>query len=246
MPNYREFAVKLAKESARILLRMQKNAKIVNDKGKGDFALNADIASENHIIHSIKKKFPTHAILTEETGDMRGDSEYLWIIDPLEGTLNYANKLPTWAVNIGLFKNGKPYLGVVYAPILGEMFIAEKGKGATLNGKKIHVSKQDNPLKALHAISNVRSQLSISPHVQRDLGCCGIEMSYVACGRFASRVKLHGSDPYGYGASSIIVLEAGGKITDSHGKPWTLHSDGAITSNGKIHNKILNLINNNA
>ncbi len=244
MPNYLEFAVKLAKESARILLKMQKNARIINDKGKGDFALDADIASEKYIIRSIKKKFPTHAILTEETGDMRGDSEYLWIIDPLEGTLNYSRKLPIWAVNIGLFKNGKPYLGVVYAPILNEMFVAEKGKGATLNGKKIQVSKEDNPLKTLHAISNVRSQLSISPHVQRDFGCCGIEMSYVACGRFGSRIKLHGSDPYGYGASSIIVLEAGGKLTDSHGKPWTLHSDGAITSNGKLHNRMLGLINN--
>lgn len=244
MPNYREFAVKLAKESAGILLKMQKTARIVNDKGKGDFALDADIASEKHITSSIKKKFPTHAILTEETGDMRGDSECLWIIDPLEGTLNYSRKLPIWAINIGLFKNGKPYLGVVYAPILNEMFIAEKGKGATLNGKKIRVSKEDNPLKTLHTISNVTSQLPISPHVQRDFGCCGIEMSYVACGRLGSRIKMHGSDPYGYGASSIIVLEAGGKLTDSSGKPWTLHSDGAIASNGKLHNKMLELINN--
>lgn len=243
-PNYLDFTKKLAKETAKILINMQKSARIVNDKGKGDFALDADIASEKHIIQSIKKKFPSHSILTEETGNMRGNSNYLWIIDPLEGTLNYANKLPFWAINIGLFKNGKPYIGVVFAPILGELFAAEKGKGATLNGKKIKVNHETNPLKTLHALSNVRTQIMLSPHVLRDIGCCGLEMSYLACGRFGSRIKLHGSDPYGYGAPSIILLEAGGKITDSNGKQWTLYSDGAIASNGKIHHKILKLVNN--
>lgn len=242
--NYREFAVKLAKDAANILLRMQNKARIVNDKGKGDFALNADIESEKHIIRAIKKKFPTHAILTEETGDMRGDSNYLWVIDPLEGTLNYAHHVPFWAVNIGLFKNGKPYLGVVFAPVLNELFVAEKGKGATLNGKKIHVNNDTQLNKSYHALSSIKLGTTMSPHVQRVFGCCGIEMCYVACGRLGSRIKMHGSDPYGYGATSIIVLEAGGKLTDSTGKQWTLNSDGAVASNGKLHQKLLNLVNN--
>ncbi len=178
---------------------MQKRAKIVTHKGKGDFALNADIASEKYILQRIKKAYPAHDILTEETGHHHKQSDYLWIIDPLEGTLNYAHHIPFWGVNVGLFYKNKPYLGVVYLPELNELFHAAKGKGAYLNGKKIHVSTE-------------------------------------------TRLKFHGVDAYGHGPGSIIVLEAGGKITDAQGKPWNLKSDGAIATNGKIHRKLLHII----
>ena len=241
------FAISLAKESSRILERIHKKAKIVKYKGKGDFALNADILVENNVIKKIRQKYPEHDILTEESGHHHKKSEYLWVIDPLEGTLNYAHNLPFWAVNIGLFYKGEPLIGVVYAPLLKELFYAAKGKGAYLNGKRIHVSKDTEIIKSFYAGSARQfSELKVSNHLLRALGCCGLEMAYVACGRFGARIKLRGTDPYGYGAGSILVLEAGGKLTDAHGKPWNLKSDGAIASNGLLHEKLLKIISNNS
>ena len=242
---YLDFAVTLAKKSARLLETMQPRAKIKVDKGKGDFALDADIASENLIVSAIRKKYPTHDILTEESKHKHQDSEYLWIIDPLEGTLNYAHKLPLWAVNIGLWKKGEPLVGVVYAPVLKELFSASKGHGAHLNGKQIQVNNDSHLIHSFYSIAvKNTTDLPISRHLMRHLACSGLELAYVACGRFGARIKLHGNDPYGYGAPNIIITEAGGKFTDLHGKPWNLHSDGALVSNGKLHEKLLKIINN--
>ena len=237
-----KFAIQLAKESAKILLKMQKKAKIVKYKGKGDFALDADYESEQYIMKRIKEKYPEHDILTEETGHHHKKSDYLWIIDPLEGTLNYAHSLPIWAVNIGLFYKGQPFIGVVYSPILKELFYAEKRKGAYLNGKRIHVNKDSELSKSFCSVTTVKPGKIPSEYIVRELGCAGIELSYVACGRFSARIKHHGSDPYGYGAGSIIILEAGGKITDIKGNQWNLKSDGVLSSNGKLHDKLLKLL----
>lgn len=243
--DYLDFAVKLAKDSARLLERMQSKARVKVDKGKGDFALDADIASEKLIVSAIRKKYPTHDILTEESKHQHCDSEYLWIIDPLEGTLNYAHKSPLWAVNVGLWKNGKPLLGVVYAPVLKELYTAVAGKGAFLNGKRIHVNKNDELLRTFIGGSVKHlAALGISGHVLRSLGCCALELCWVASGKFGARVKLRGNDPYGYGASACVILEAGGMLTDTQGKQYTLRSDGAIASNGKLHEKLLDLVNN--
>ncbi len=239
------FAIQLAKEAAQLLLKAQKKAKIVTYKKAGDFALNADVLSENHVIKRIRQRYPHHDILTEESGHHHKDSEYLWIIDPLEGTLNYAHHLPIWAVNVGLFYKGAPCLGAIYAPVLKELFYAAKGKGTYLNGKRIHVNKNTEIMHSFFAVGMpFVEEVPISRTLERSLGCAGIELAYVACGRFSARIKLRGNDPYGYGASSIIVTEAGGKVTDMHNKPYTLKSHGAIASNGKLHDKLLKLLSN--
>jgi len=242
--NYLKFAIKLAKESGNMLEKMQNKAKIKTYKGKeGDFALDADIKSEKYIMKAIKKKFPTHTILTEESGEHLKDSDYTWIIDPLEGTLNYAHKLPIWAVNIALWYKGQALLGVVYEPKLNELFYAEKGKGAYLNGKRIKVNKDKEVLKSFFT-GNVKHfcELNISRHLLRYYGCAGVELAYVAAGRFTARVKLSGKDVFGNGAGTILITEAGGKITDPRGKKWNLDSNGIIASNGKMHDKIIKLI----
>ncbi len=236
-----EFAMQLAKEAAKLLIKAQKKAKIVKYKEGGDFALDADYASEKYIMGKIRKKYPHHDILTEETGHHHKKSDYLWIIDPLEGTLNYSHHLPIWAVNIGLFYRGKPCLGVIYAPVLKEVFHASKGKGTYLNGKRIHVNNETNIMKSFFGLS-FSQQFPISRRLLRSLGCAGIELAYVACGRFGARIKLGGNDPYGYGAGSIIVTEAGGKITDMKGKPWNFKSNGALASNGKLHDNLLKIL----
>lgn len=241
---YLDFALKLAQKSSTLLLKMQSRAKVKVEKGKGDFALDADIASEKLIVDAIRKKFPQHDILTEESKHKHQESEYLWIIDPLEGTLNYAHKLPLWAVNIGLWKNGKPLVGVVYAPILKELYTAVAGKGAFLNGKRIRVNNEHELLRTFigGSVKHLAS-LGISGHVLRSLGCCALELCWVASGKFGARVKLRGNDPYGYGASACILSEAGGMLTDTKGQHYTLRSDGAIASNGKLHQKLIDLVN---
>jgi myo-inositol-1(or 4)-monophosphatase len=241
-----EFAIKLAKESGQMLLKRQPTARILKYKGEsGDFQLDADIQSEENILRKIRQKYPNHDILTEETGHHHKTSDYLWIIDPLEGTVNYAHKLPLWGVNIGLFYKNAPFIGVFYTPMLKEIYYAEKGKGAYLNGKRIHVNKHTDIMKTLCAISLPgMEKVRISSALLRATNCCGIEMAFLACGRFGARIKMRGTDPYGYGAGSILVLEAGGKITDMKGKPWHLKSDGVLASNGKLHDKLLKILDN--
>jgi len=240
---YLKFAIKLAKESGKILVKMQGKAKMVNYKGKGDYALDADIKSEKYILAQIKKKYPDHAILSEETGMQDKESNFMWVIDPLEGTLNYANKIIMWAVNIALLYKGKPFMGVIYAPLLKELFYAEKGKGAYLNGKKIKVNDEKNIVDAIISFSMKYScKFEMNKHGLRYLGCEGLELAYVANGRFGARIRPRDKDPFGYAAGSIIVLEAGGKFTDYSGKKWKIHSEGILASNGKLHNKILKLI----
>ena len=238
--NLLSFSIKLAKEAAVILQKAKKTAKIVKYKGLGDFALNADYLSENHIIKRIKQKYPGHAILTEETGKHSKKSDYMWVIDPLEGTLNYAHNIPLYAVNIAVFYKGQPFVGVIYAPHLKELFYAAKGKGAYLNGKRIHVNKDKEVMKSFYS-GNVKHfcEFNISRHLLRSFGNSGIELAYVACGRFGARIKAAGQDPYGYAAGSILITEAGGKLTDMKGKPWNLKSDGALASNGLLHEKLL-------
>ena len=240
-----KFAIQLAKESAQILLKGHKKAKILKYKGEtGDFALDMDVKSENHVLQRIRKKYPHHDILTEETGHHHKTSDYLWVIDPLEGTVNYAHQLPIWGVNIGLLYKKEPFIGVCYAPVLKELFYAEKGKGTYLNGKRIHVNHETEIMKALYssALPDVE-RIPISRTLIRGWSCIGVEMAYVALGSFAARIKLRGKDPYGCVTGSILVLEAGGKVTDPQGRPWSLKSEGIIASNGKLHDKLLKLIN---
>jgi len=238
--DFLKFAIKTAKEASKILARMRKRAKIVKYKGKGDFALDADYASEKHIMQRIRKKYPDHAILTEETGKHDKKSDYLWIIDPIDGTLNYAHDLPFYTISIALYKKDKPVVGVVYVPAFQELFYATKGKGAYLNGKKIRVGKAKTIDDAYISLNFAHyCKINWYKHGLRYLGCESLELCYVACGRYDAHVRLKGKDPFGYGAGSLIVLEAGGKITDCKGKKWNIHSNGILATNGKVHNKIL-------
>ncbi len=234
--NLLKFAIDSSKLSAKLLLQMQDKAKTVIKKKAGDFALDADYKSEELLVERIRKRYPEHDILTEETGSYENSSSYTWVIDPLEGTLNYAHKLPLWGVNIGLLYLGEPIIGVCYFPALNELFYGAKGMGAYLNNKKIKVSPETDITKSLFAASPKHIPLiDLSHYLLRAPGCASLSLCYVACGRFGGVAKVRGSDPYGYVAPSIIVLEAGGKITDIKGKPWNYKSEGAVFTNGKLH-----------
>lgn len=220
-----------------------------------------DLHSDTLIIHEIEKHFPTHALLTEESGWIHQSrkyskyneySEYTWIVDPLDGSTNFANGNPFFSISIALMKKDKLVLGVVFAPFLKELFVAEKGKGAFLNGKRIHVS--DTKLfeksyflsceggdKTNRKVSLINSVFHSKIKDMRKLGSAALESSWVACGR-ADAYIVPQIAPWDVAAGVLLVQEAGGTVTDFQGKPWRVETMNLIFSNGKVHQEVLQRI----
>lgn len=238
-------ATKAAKEAVKIILQERDKPRIVEYKTPGDFALKADRDSEKKIMQILQKNFPNHNILTEETGKIDKNSKYTWVIDPLDGTINFWHKLPLFAVAIALLKNDEPILSVIYLPIFNEFYHAIKGKGAYCNNKRIRVSKTKNLLKGLYCgnayqITKLKEKTGV--HLARAFGCASVEFVYVATGKLTARIRLRGKDPYGAAAGSLLVLEAGGKISTATGKKFTIFSQKYVASNKLAHNKILKIL----
>ena len=249
----KKIAVKAVKKAGQILLKEYKNF----DRGKitlkshHEILTRADLLSEEAIIKEIRKYFPAHQILSEESGEIKSDSKYLWIIDPLDGTTNFSMHNPLWCISIGVFYRDKVVLGVTYAPILDELYIAEKGKGARKNGKKIKVSKYTQ--KSLHTFCHGRENKHFKVALKyytyqklneldcRQLGSAAIELAYVASGRTES-IMIPGANSWDVAAGVLMVREAGGKVTDFKGKEWTLKSSNMLASNGKVHKELLRVI----
>jgi myo-inositol-1(or 4)-monophosphatase len=192
----------------------------VDETERFDIKLQVDKLCENEIIRIIKEKFPDHAIQAEESGE-QGDSEYRWIIDPLDGTVNFFCGIPVFCTSIALEKNNQPYLGVIYDPRCDELFAAEKGKGATLNGRPIHVSESSSLDELMVAIGFMKDPETIDRAVDaiaatirrvfkcRCMGSAAIDMAYVACGRFGAYYENRIMN-WDIAAGRIILSEAGG------------------------------------
>lgn len=224
--------------------------KVSSKEGVNNLVTEVDHASERVIFEVIKKSYPGHHILSEEAGEIVQDSQYKWIIDPIDGTVNFAHRIPLCAISIGIEYEGKMVLGAVYNPFMDELFVAERGEGATLNDKKIQVStKQDvmssclvtgfpytyldmpnGPLEVFDRF--IRRGVAV-----RRLGSAAIDLCWVACGRFDGfyEHKLHAWDS---AAGFLIVEEAGGKVTDLKGDPYSPYEPGIIASNGVIHDEL--------
>ncbi len=250
-------AIKAAKEAGEIIL--QYYSKNVNAMSKGntyDLVTEADLAAENKIISTIKNKFSGHSILTEESGEETHKSEYLWVIDPLDGTNNFYHKFPMFCVSIALYKKGKPLIGVVFDPLKKELFYAEKNEGAYLNNKKINVSNVSNLSKSLLALGfyyergllmrktlgQMKKFFYENVHGLRRTGSAALDLCYTACGRFDGywEMKLN---PWDYAAGSLILTESGGRITDAQGKRYNLMMKNVAASNGKIHKDMIRILN---
>jgi myo-inositol-1(or 4)-monophosphatase len=248
--------IKVAKEAAyaagKILTKhfkkLPKDA--VREKQTNDYLSFVDETSEKTIISIIHKNFPDHSILAEEGGASELSDDYRWIIDPLDGTTNYISGLPVFAVSIALQKGDEIILGVVYDPLQDELFWAEKGKGAYINEKQIHVSDTDNlsggliatgfPFKAKHLLKpylNSFEEIFNTCIGIRRMGAAAIDIAYVAAGRFAGFWEL-GLSPWDLAAGSVIVKEAGGEISDFWGNPDYMFKNYLIVSNGKIHEQL--------
>lgn len=225
----------------------------INFKGKIDPVTEADRLSQEKIVNLIRKKFHGHSTIGEEGGESACSAEYCWIIDPLDGTVNFIHHLPIFCVSIGLLHDGKIISGVVHAPILNETFVAEKGGGAWLNGKRIEVSKTGSLLRALavtgfpyyiHSKPNraIKYLVNVITKVQglRRLGSAALDLAYVAMGRFDAFWEL-GLSPWDVAAGSLLVDEAGGKVSDLKKGSDYVWGKSILASNGTLHKKLLKL-----
>lgn len=248
--------IKAAEAGAKELKRFyQGTFKISNKSGINDLVTEADHASEKAIFEVIKKDFPDHFILSEEAGEIKMDSEYKWIIDPIDGTINFANGIPICCISIALEHTGSIVLGAVFNPVLNEFFIAERGKGAFLNNKKMQVSNKekvatsclvtgfpytylDSPNGPLQVFEKlIRKGIPV-----RRLGSAAIDLCWVAAGRFDGFYE-HKLNAWDSAAGFLMVEEAGGKVTDFNGKYYSPYQPHLLATNGKIHEELLGIIN---
>src|SRR6478735_11119962 len=231
---------------------------ISRKEGINNLVTEADHASEKAIFEVIKNDFPDHYILSEETGEIVKDSNYKWIIDPIDGTINFAHGIPLCCVAIAIEKDKEIIMSAVYAPILNELYFAEKGKGATLNDKKISVSGKTTVLTSNLVTGfpytyinmpngplEVFSRLIRKGIPVRRLGSACIDLCWVACGRFDGFYE-HKLEAWDSAAGYLIVEEAGGKVTDHEGKKFSPYQPHIAASNGKIHDDKLNWVNDKA
>ena len=254
------FAMQTAREAGGILIDRLGRALQVSNKGDIDLVTEADLASEKLIIERIKSYYPRHAVLAEESGasDASEKSEWKWIIDPLDGTTNYAHGYPCFCVSIALEHNGKIELGVVYCPTRDEMFAAERGRGSTLNERQIRVSNTEELNAALLCTGfpyNVRERPNFtrdfenftmnSQAVRRD-GSAALDLAYVACGRFDGLWE-EGLKVWDVAAGAILIEEAGGTVTNFQGAPLDIctpqvYAPKVLVSNGLIHDAMMRVL----
>jgi myo-inositol-1(or 4)-monophosphatase len=223
-----------ARAAGEILLGFVGGALDVRNKGEVDLVTQADRASEDRIVQIIRETFPEHAILAEEGGGASSGAagEFLWVIDPLDGTTNFAHGLPIWSVSIGVLRRGAPVAGVVLDPTRGECFRAARGAGAELDGRPIRVSgvgALDRALLVTGFPYDIRTspvnnldhfeRLMLRSRAVRRLGSAALDLCYVACGRFDGfwELKLH---PWDVAAGVLLVEEAGGRVTRFGGEPF--------------------------
>jgi len=248
--------ITVAKEAGEIIRDgFGKNFSIEFKTNESNLVTGIDKKSEKHIIDFITKKYPTHSLLTEESGEFNNSSEYIWVIDPLDGTSNFAHSLPIFSVSIGLQKNGVTIAGVVYDVMRNEIYSAELGSGAYCNDVKISVNKNDNLRRSFlvtgfpydidknpyHAIEIFVAMLKRSRAVRR-LGSAAIDFCYVAKGVFDGFWEVH-LHPWDISAGKLIVEEAGGMVTNFNGEKIDIFSKQILASNRKLHPQLLEAIN---
>ncbi len=249
-------AIEAAREAGRFLKRNvgKVRAVEVKDGEERNLVSEIDRGAEERIISIIRRHYPTHAILAEESGGSQAPADTRWIIDPLDGTTNFLHGVPIFCVSIGIERKGELVGGVVYDPNQDELFTAEKGAGAFLNGKRLKVSETSTLIDSLlvtgfpyNITENPGSTVEHFVHFLmaargvRRLGSAALDLSYVAAGRFDGfwEVSLN---PWDMAAGALFVREAGGAITDMHGGALDIYQKTVLASNGAIHEAMLKVI----
>ena len=249
--SFREVALTAARRAGALLVAHLGGARDVQYKqSRTDLVTDMDRRAEAAIVETIRAHHPDHAILTEEAGRLGGPSGHRWVVDPLDGTTNYASGIPVFAVSIALEVDGRMVLGVVHDPTRNESFVAERGAGATLDGRPIRVSATaalDESVLATGFAYTIRDgqdtnlpehdALSLSCRGVRSIGSAALSLAYVAAGRLDGFWELR-LGPWDVAAGALIVEEAGGRVTDLAGRPIDLDAPAPIASNGLIHAEI--------
>lgn len=249
-----EVAVRAVKESGVIQREWMGKEKQIEFKGEINLVTEVDRICEGRIIEIIKKAFPEHNILTEETPIPEGSSIYRWIIDPLDGTTNYAHGYPFFCTSVALELEGKIVLGAIYDPLLDELFTAQQGKGAFLNGEGITVSETARLTESLictgfpydirespvNNVGHFNNFIMEAQAVRRD-GSAALDLCYVAAGRFDGfwELKLY---PWDVAAGALMVEEAGGVVTDFGGGAFDVYGQETLASNGRIHEEMIGVL----
>jgi len=245
-----------ATEAGKILKEnFEGNFKISSKDVLSNIVTEIDKKSEEKIIEVIRADFPHHNILSEEAGSLFQESEYKWIIDPIDGTVNYAHSIPLTCVSIALEKNGEVIMGVVFNPMSNEFFFSEKSKGSYLNDEKISVSLNDNIKKALlvtgfpydsssyipDPVAVFKKFVMIDVPIRR-LGSAALDLCWTACGRFDGFWEYN-LNSWDVAAGFLILLEAGGKVTKFSGEKYSIYGKEILATNGLVHNDMMEIIN---
>jgi myo-inositol-1(or 4)-monophosphatase len=254
MMNYNRFAAAISREAGHILKNRYTQKHDITYKGDIDIVTETDHLSEQLLLSRITTTFPHHDILTEESCGIERGAEYRWIIDPLDGTTNYAHGFPFFCVSIALEHRGEIILGVIYDPMSDELYEAAPGKGAFLNGEPITVSGTETLSKSLLATGfpydirtnpdnnlNCFCKMTLQTQAIRRAGSAALDLAYVAAGRFDGfwELQLH---PWDTAAGWLLVTEAGGSVTDFNGSHYSFQSRGILATNGKIHTSMKTVI----
>lgn len=247
--------INIAKEAGEVIRDgFRENISIEFKTGENNLVTNIDKAAEKIILYFIKKEYPAHSVIAEESGTDIKSSEFTWVVDPLDGTTNFAHGLPIFGVSIGVQKNNQTIIGVIYDVMRDVVYSAEKGSGSYENDKKISVSNNSNLNKGVlvtgfpYDLENVDNAVKIfgkflvKTRGVRRLGSAAIDMCYVASGVFDGfwEEDLH---PWDVCAGMLLVEEAGGKVSNFKDKPIDIFSNQFLTTNGLVHNAMVDVIN---
>jgi len=249
-PQFVPAMTEIAREAGALLMGYFQRRVKVEYKGDVDLVTEADRASEALITHRIRERWPAHNILGEEGTRTEQGSEYRWYVDPLDGTTNFAHGFPVFCVSLGLEHKDERVLGVIFDPTRDEMFTAEKGGGAFLNGQPIHVSAISSLAECLvatgfpshkrHKNPNIffYHQITLKTHGVRRAGSAALDLCDVACGRFDGFWEFN-LNPWDTAAGVLMVEEAGGRVTRFDGQPFRIDSKETLASNGLVHDALL-------
>ncbi len=246
-------AIAAAKDASKILLALSKKKIRYTLKNPHDILAEADLKAEQAIIRRIKASFPDHSILSEEKGEEDNHSDYLWIIDPLDGTINFSRQLDNYCVSIAVARKGEVIFGLIYEPMANKLYLAEKGRGAYCNGKRLAVSKEREIINMILATDNSskmdrrRKDYAILAAIcgqirsVRIFGTGALHLARLAEGHIDLYYKTK-FNYWDYAAGTLLIHEAGGRVTDFDGKPITRESRNIVASNDKAHGRFLAML----
>ena len=250
----KQVGISAAYKGAEVLQSYFGNITRVNKKGAIDLVTEADIRSEEKVVSTIRAAFPDHTILAEESGLEEGTPEYSWLVDPLDGTTNFAHQVPIFCISIAFAARDNIRVGIVLNPINGELFTATRNGGAQRNGKSIQVSSTSMISDSLlvtgfpynlreifdQIVTRYASCLRAAQGIRR-LGSAALDLCYVACGRFEGFWEQN-LKPWDTAAGSLITAEAGGRVTDFSNQSFKVDAKEILATNGQIHDEMLSLL----